>query len=186
MSSAQVIKLPQAEPGRPRPTAADLARPLIENLAGLQGLLRQLLESTTAKLAAIRAADAEGLQRGAAREAEMLEQVYRLEQQRTAVLARLAQVLPGAAAKQARLSEIAALLPEPAASALRARNAALQQIALELRQKNGLVARVARHLQSHLAAVFSALAQANQESVVYGPKGQHAARRVRSWVDAVG
>jgi len=186
MRSAPLIQMPAADQVQGRAAPADLARPLIENLATLQALLRQLSASASAKLTAIRAADSQALQGCAAREAELLEQVYRLAPARDALLARLAQALPISSSKQARLSEIAAALPEPTASLLRARNAALQQIARELQQKNATVAGVARHLQTHLAAIFAALAQANQEAVVYGPKGQHAGRTVRSWVDAVG
>ena len=163
-----------------------LARELSENLAGLQSLLRQLLELAGQKLSAIRAANADEVQGCTACEADRLEQVHRLEQQRTAILARWAQGVPATGHKRLCLSEVADTFPEPFSSALRARNAALRQIAVELQEKNRLVANVARHLQSHIEAIFSDLARANQESVVYGPKGRHEQRNVRSWVDAVG
>ena len=162
------------------------ARDLNENLAGLYSLLKQLFDLAEQKLAAMRAASDRTLQACAAQEAQLLEEVKRLEQQRTATLARLAQALRAPQLEHAALSEVAAQFPEPVGSALRARNAALQDIARKLQQKNRLAARVAQHLQSHIRAVFAAVAKANQESVVYGPKGQHEQVSIRSCLDAVG
>jgi len=171
---------------RGAPSLEQGVRELHENLAALQSLLRQLLEQADEKLAAIRGGETERLHRCAAREADLLEEVARVEQQRRALLARLAQGVPLALTPTAPLSEVLQHFPEPAASILRARSVALRQIATQLQEKNGLVARVAHNLQSHIGAIFAEVASANRESVVYGPKGQHEARYVRSWVDAVG
>ena len=163
-----------------------LASELNESLAAAQSLLQQLLENAGQKLSALRAADTDELQHCSLRDANMLEQMFHVEQQRTAILARLAQRLPAMDVKRVRLSEMVDRFPEPLSSALRARNAALQRLATELHEKNKLVATVAHHLQSHIRAVFAELAQANQESAVYGREGQHEQRNKRFWLDAVG
>ena len=180
----KVHSIPSGESGRPR--LETTARELNDNLAALQGLLKRLLEMAGDKLTAIRAADADELQGCTALETDLLEQVKRVGQERAAVLARAAQCVPVADPKTIRLSELAGHWPEPFSSVFRARNEALRKLAADLQEKNRLVASVARHLQSHIRAVFAELAKVNQESVVYGPKGQHYQRNVRSWVDAVG
>lgn len=174
------------KPGATHPVPDALARQLDENVAGLHSRLRQLLELAQEKLAALRSANADALQSCAARESNLLEQVLHNEQERTAVLARLAQTLHLPAEHKQSLEHIADLLAEPRRSALRARNAALRDVATQLQEKNKLVARVAHNLQSHIRGVFAALAKVNQESIVYGPKGQHEQRNIRSWLDAVG
>jgi hypothetical protein len=85
-----------------------------------------------------------------------------------------------------RLKDIAARLPEPLASSLRARSTVLQTSAAELQRKNRLAGRVAQNLQSHIRGIFADVAAAAQESLVYGPQGQHETGRPRCWVDAVG
>jgi hypothetical protein len=55
-----------------------------------------------------------------------------------------------------------------------------------LEEKNRLVAAVAHGLHAHVRGVFTDLASANQETVVYGRSGRHDQRVTRSWVDAVG
>lgn len=167
-------------------TSAALARELAENLDALRDLLKQLLDLSGDKLAAIRGADHAALQRCAAREGGLLEEVRRVEQQRAAILARAAQhlLLPPSATQ--RVGALADHFPAPGATLLRAKNAALRQVAAQLQQKNSLVAAVAQNLQTHLRAIFADVARAAQETVVYGPKGQPEARNTRSWVDAVG
>ncbi len=155
-------------------------------LAGLHGLLRQLVGVTTEKLAAIRSADAAGLHRCAVREAELLNDVFAGEAHRDAVLARLAQQVLAPQPGKPRLAALIDALPEPPASRIRARNAGLQQIAGELQKKNALVADVARRLQRHLRGIFADLAKAQTETVVYGRNGQHEQSTTRAWVDAVG
>ena len=168
------------------PLAEDDARELNEHLASLQSLLRQLLAQTVEKLDAIRQADTDRMERCAVGETELLEQVARTEQRRAAITARVAQDVPSARKGRLSLSELVDHLQEPLASVFRARNAALRQLATELQEKNALVARVARNLQTHIREIFAELAKVNQESVVYGPKGKHEQRVVRSWLDAVG
>ncbi len=185
MTNAQATTL-TPEPGAALPALETSARQLNENMAGLHGQLRELLALAQEKLTALRSADADTLRSCAAREALVLQQVFRDEQERRASLARLAQCLPVPDEHRQSLEHIANLLPEPFSSALRARNAALREVATQLQEKNKLAARVAHNLQSHIRSVFAELAKANQESVVYGPKGQHEQRNVRSWLDAVG
>jgi hypothetical protein len=62
----------------------------------------------------------------------------------------------------------------------------LRGVAEELQKKNRLAAEVARKLQSHIRDVFAAIAQATQETVVYGRNGQYEQATARQWVDAVG
>ena len=166
--------------------AADLtetARELGQHLAALHATLKQLTELANTKLAAMRQADTNALNACAAREEELLREVFRMEQARNAVLARLAQSLH---CPNVRLTEIAARLPEPLASSLRARSLALKEIAGELQRRNKLAAIVAQNLQGHIRGVFADVASATQESLVYGPQGQHEMSSPRRWVDAVG
>ena len=162
------------------------ARELNDGLGGLHELLKQLVELADQKLAGMRAADTAALQACAAREAEVLEELARSDQERQATLARLAQALQIPKSARGCLSEITARIPEPLASALRARRLALREIAAQLQRKNKLAAGVAHNLQAHIRAVFAEVAKANQESVVYGPQGRHEQAGVLSWLDAVG
>ncbi len=157
-----------------------------QHLSSLQATLTSLSDLTDEKLAGLKAADTAVLHRCAAREADLLRQVFKDEQNRNAVLARLAQALQCTAPSPPRLAEIADRIPEPLASSLRARNAALKAVASELRRKNGLAAKVARNLQNHIRGIFADVASASQESLGYGPKGQHETSDSRSWVDAIG
>ncbi len=159
---------------------------LLETVSLLHELLKRLLELARAKLAAMRAADAETLHQCAAEECDVLEALFKREKQRDAVLARLAQSLHWSGDERARLSEIAERLPEPFSSRLRAKTAGLRKTADELQRKNRLAADVARHLHKHIRAVFEDVARVNQESVVYGPNGKHEQRTRKTWVDAVG
>lgn len=165
---------------------AQAARELNENLAALQALLRELVDQASQKLTAMRTVDVDGLTSSAAREGELLAQVQRVAQQREAILARAAQDMPDAAGPVYPLSRLLEKIPEPYSSALRARNAALQRVAADLQEKNATVAAVAQSLQSHIRAVFTELAKVNVETVIYGPKGQHEPKPVRTWIDAVG
>jgi flagellar biosynthesis/type III secretory pathway chaperone len=185
-SAAPTILVHVGQSGAPRAAWETSLRELNENLADLHQVLRRMLETAREKLAAIRVADTDALQACAVRETDLLQQVMRAEQQRTAILARLAHSVPTLDPKSIRLSELAGQFPEPFSSILRARSEALRRVATELQQKNQLLAHVAHHLQSHIRAVFAELAKVNQESVVYGPRGQHDARNARSWLDAVG
>ena len=159
------------------------ARELGQHLAELHATLKQLAELATEKLAAMRRADTEALNGCAAREEELLRDVFRRQQARNALLARLAQSLH---CPEARLPEIADRLPEPLASSLRARSLALQETVGDLQRRNTLAATVARNLQAHIRGIFAEVASANQETLVYGPRGQHEISRPRCWVDAVG
>jgi hypothetical protein len=161
-------------------------RELGQHLSDLQTALQQLSDLAADKLAALRRADTEALQACAAREEQLLREVFRSEPSRKAALARVAQTLLLADAARAQLNDIVARLPEPQASSWRARSVALRDIAAELQRKNRLAAGVARNLHSHIRGIFADVATAAQESVVYGPQGQHAAGCPRCWVDAVG
>jgi hypothetical protein len=159
---------------------------LLDVLSTLHELLNQLLELARDKLDAMRHADALALHRCAAEECGVLERLLDQEHSRNAALARLAQTLHWNDPAPLRLADIAQRLPEPLSSRLRARTAGLRRTADELRQKNRLAAEVARHLHDHIRAVFEDLARVNQESVVYGPRGNHEQRTNQTWVDAVG
>jgi flagellar biosynthesis/type III secretory pathway chaperone len=184
----------QTIPWNPRPlddaaTQPDMTRrvdALRAYLAALQAALTQLVALADEKLAAIRTGDAAGLTRCAEREAAMLEQVLLDQRRRDALLARLAQALQRPDLAGAALSEICRHLPEPQASVLTARGAALRELATQLQQKNRIVAEVARNLQAHIRGIFSDVAEAAQECVAYGARGQHEGHSRRYWVDAVG
>lgn len=159
------------------------ARALGQYLADLLATLKELTALATEKLAAMRQADTEALNRCAAREEELLRELFRRQQARNAELARLAQTLH---CPQPCLSEIITRLPEPLASSLWARSVALKEIAVELQRRNRLAASVAQNLQAHIRGIFADVASATQESLVYGPRGQHELSSPRRWVDAVG
>jgi flagellar biosynthesis/type III secretory pathway chaperone len=162
------------------------AHELNQSLATLYDLLKQLVEQAEEKLAGMRGADVEALHTCTQQETQLLEEVCHTERERNAILARLAQTLQAPQLKSAPLSEIVNHIPEPLCSALRARNVALHDIATKLQRKNRLAAQVAHNLQSHISAVFTELAKTNQESIVYGPKGQHEQANIRTCLDAVG
>jgi len=170
----------------PKPGAAEVVRELLNHLAGLHNALQQLVALSDEKLAALRTADTHALRQCAFREEELLKQVLRQDDERAAILARVAQHLPGCSAHPTRLTELLACLPEPLASPLRARSEGLREIASELARKNRLVARVAQNLQAHIRGIFADVAKAVQESVVYRADGQHEVRSTRCCVDAVG
>jgi hypothetical protein len=148
--------------------------------------LGRLAELAAEKLAAMRAADADALQRCSADEAELLERVRSTAADREAALAGVAQAVRWEGVKTARLPQLAARLPQPHASRIHAKSLALREIAGTLEKRNRLAAGVARNLQSHLRAVLEGLAQGGQESVVYGRSGQFQNAAALNWVDAVG
>lgn len=166
--------------------AGSAARELLQQLAELYAGLRELDALAGRKLAALRSADTAALHACASEECEQLTRIFRAQPQRNAAIARVAQSLPGCDPAERRLEELAARLPEPLASALRARNAALQEVAGELQRKNRMAAEVAQNLQTHIREIFAAVAGATQESLVYGPQGQRELSSTRCWVDAVG
>ncbi len=169
------------------PASDDPLAELLRHLSELYAAIVQLADLAAEKLAAMRVADTAALQRCTEREAELLQGVLHAEQQRPAILARLAQALHRPELATARLAQIADHLTEPAASALRARSVALREAAGRLQKKNRLAAVVARNLQGHLRGVFAAVAKAAQESVVYGPRcGTGFRTAPQGWVDAVG
>lgn len=155
-------------------------------LADLHARLKELVALTDEKLSALKRADVAALDACAIREQVLVKDVLTREEQRNAILARVAQCLPSKPRPGAGLTEIADLLPEPAASALRARSVALRGLATELQRKNRIAADVARNLQTHIRGIFAEVAKAAQESVVYGSSGQHELSSVRRCVDAVG
>lgn len=159
---------------------------LAEQLATLGGLMRELLAIGREKLAFMRTADAEALNQCAAREARVLEEVLRCEQQRGAVLARLARNLRLSESRPASVSEIAEKTPEPISSSIRARMRPLAEISSELKRINRVASLVARDLQGHIRGVFAALAEVGRQPVGYGPQGRQAHLNKDAWLDAVG
>jgi hypothetical protein len=174
------------------PTAGDAAtlasdsRELLAALAALHGRLISLAHLAAEKLCAMRAADVATLDELAAREAAELDLLQERDAARQAIVARMAQHLPDSDGRLPKLTELAARLPEPLASQIRAKNEGLRVAARRLEEKNRLVAVVARGLHAHVRGVFAELAGANQETVVYERTGRHDQRVTRSWVDAVG
>lgn len=165
---------------------AGLAAQLNECLGELHGLVKQLGDNAAAKLAAMRRADAATLQQLALDEEDTLRRTAAAERRRSAILAALAQALHWPQARGAKLDELAARIPEPAASQIRARNTGLRAVAENLRKNTRLVADVARSLQTHIRAVLDELAGAHLETVRYGANGTHERTAARTWVDALG
>lgn len=168
------------------PAAAQVLPALAQELTEFQQVLQQLAQLAGSKITALRAADTPALEACAAREEQLLREVFRREQQRKAVLARTAQALHVATDHGVTLGDLAAALPEPLASSLWARSAGLQAAAEELQRKNQLVALVAQKLQSHIRGIFAEVAGVTTATPLYGPAGQRDARATRTWVDAVG
>lgn len=165
---------------------SDPRRALLENLAEHQALLKTLVEIAREKMDAVRAADSQTLHRCTAREASVLERVLEFERRRKAVVARLAQTLRLPSPDSLTLSEIANELPEPFSSSVRARMLALRAVAIELQHLNRVATVVARDLHQHIRDVFTVLANANRESVVYGPQGREHMTTSKNILDAVG
>lgn len=170
--------------GEAKPAGALAA--LGQQLGELQDVLTALVQLTEEKLAALRVADADGLEHCAQREVALVKRVLWAEQQRAALLARVAQSLRLADGQPVTLTEIAAVLPEPLASTLRAKGAALRALAEKLQKKNRIVADVAQKLQTHIRVIFAEAAKATQESLSYGAGGRMESSNTRNWVDAVG
>lgn len=168
---------------------------LCEALAETQRQTRALLDLAERKLVALRRADAAELNQCAREEASLVEEAQRTGCARKTVIARLAQRLRAPRLRNGSLAEIAARLPEPFSSSLKARSVPLRELAVALEEKNQLIARVARNLHQHIRAVFDALAQPEDEAAAYGPTGERpvanrsqsgANRPRKTWVDAVG
>lgn len=179
------LAAPPDRPAAARNVAGDAAA-LVAALAELHALMKRLVELVNEKLDALRGADAERLMRCARDEAAALEAVLHNNRARDAILARLAQSLHWPQIRTAPLCEIAACLPQPQASQIRAKSVPLRRLAEELAEKGRLAADVARNLHAHVRAMFAQLAQASQEAVVYGRNGQPDSKVTRNWVDAVG
>jgi FlgN protein len=152
-------------------------------LGALLGDLRALLAIADRKLAALRSADAAALGRCAAEETRMLRALLAAQPERDAVLAGLAQGLPTEGHGLPRPADIAANCDEPLASKILAICSGLRTTALELAQKNRLVADVARGLQSHIRGVFREVAEAAEPQSGYGQVRRRTA--MPALVDAV-
>lgn len=184
----------------PAQNAADAPAPIVAGefvlnsaVASLLGVLDRLQDQLTAlstlasaKLQALRAADADALLSGARSEQQMLEALVADQQTRDAEIARLAQVLRIESSPLPRLTVLAERLPEPHASKILAKSAGLRALSLELQKKNRHAADVARQLHKHVVAVFADIANAGRESVTYGRSGQHETGSSANWFDAVG
>lgn len=182
-TSEKTLRLP-TDAAVPDITAT--ARAFLAHLADLQEVLGQLANTATEKLAALRRADAAALQTLTVTETELLQTLFHTAQERGAVLARLAQALQCPDLSNVRLGEIADRLPEPHASALRARSTALRAMTDELQRKNRIAGQVAQNLQQHIHSVFEALRGADQSTVGYGPQGKPETTSGERWVNAVG
>lgn len=162
------------------------ARELADSLDALRSALGELTALALEKLAALRAADLAALETCAQREAEPLARARRLAEQQQAMLADAAQALPLAPPAAALAHELAEQFDEPARSQILSKIEGLRASALRLREKNDRLARVARGLLGHVRAVFSDVACAHQEAVVYGAGGRLSPHTKEFWVDALG
>src|SRR5207249_1116357 len=119
----------------PLPPAAGIesdVQTLLDTLVELGGHLRALLDLASRKLEAMKRADVPALTQCAAEEERELQRMLRRDGQREAVLARLAQALRFRSQAPARLTEIAARLPQPFSSQILAKSAALRDLATKL------------------------------------------------------
>lgn len=161
-------------------------RAIVDSLGELTGLMSSLVDCAGEKLAAIRRASAEALQSCVAAEMQTLDAVLAAERKRDAVVARVAQRLQLPSLRRASMTQVAEKFSEPWRSAIRARCMGLRKAAENLRQKNGVAAEVARGLQSHVRAVFGALAQAGQDATTYAGNGRMRHADKQLVIDALG
>lgn len=173
-------------PPPPHMSQLEVFRELLASLTALHERIRGLTALAAEKLAALRTADVNAIEVLAQQEAAALDSLHTLDAERRAVLARLAQQWPNAAADELKLDEIASRMPEPFSSQIRAKSEGLRSAAGALQQKNRLLATVARTLHNHIRGVFADLANDTQETLVYGRTGQHEKHTAKRWVDAVG
>ena len=173
-------------PARVLPATPVTANTLHETLTRLYDLLAELTALSERKLSAMRAANAVELQQIALLESRLLPQLVDSQQRRDAVLARLAQSLHGLAPDAPRLSAALEKLPEPWRSKLAAKTEGLRALAEKLKHNNRLAADVAQGVQSHIRAVFAAVAEAQQEAIAYARDGTHERTSKNTWIDAVG
>jgi len=159
---------------------------LLERLDALLAGLQELVAIADRKRDALRRADAGTLQTCAATEERVLRRLFRGADAPRAVSACLAQSLRALDPSARSLSDLAARLPEPFGSRIRAKNEALRAVARALREKNQMAARVARALHEHVRSLFADLAKAHQETVVYACNGQPHGATPQAWIDAVG
>jgi len=159
---------------------------LLEVLSLVHSRLKRLAELARDKLSALRRADTAGLQRCADDEAVVLEALFAAERERAAVLARLAQHVPGAGGRGARLSELAGQLAEPFSSQIRAKIEGLREASTRLQRGNRIAGEVARNLHAHLRAMLTDVARANRQTVGYRPDGRGEEQISRTWIDALG
>jgi hypothetical protein len=136
-------------------TLASEMRRLIDSLAALHERLVSLAQIASAKLVALRAADVATLESLSATEVAELESLRSCDADREAILAGLAQHLPGLPGPLPKLAALADRLPEPLASQLRAKNEGLRAAARKLEEKNRLVADVAACLPTWPAPIRS-------------------------------
>lgn len=177
-------------PERPAIAAADSladdVSALLTVMQDLHGGIRTLVGLASDKLAALRCADVGALRECAERESQALRTMHAIGLEKRAVVARLAQRLRCPQLRSERLAEIAARLGEPFCSRITAKTQGLRESAARLQQKSRLAERVARGLHSHVRTAMQDVAQANEESIGYGPDGRTEQQRTRNWVDAVG
>lgn len=161
-------------------------RALVDVMGELQALMTQLVDCSAAKLAAIRRASAGELQRCVATEMQCLDQLLATERKRDAIVARVAHRLQLPALRRGSMLAVAEKFPEPLRSAIHARCVGLRKAAENLQQKNRVVAEVARGLQSHVKAVFDALAKAGQSETTYAGNGRMRHADKQLVIDALG
>lgn len=148
--------------------------------------LHALLAIADAKLTAMRNADVRAIRQLTDHEEDALGAHREHETRRGAVVARLAQALLLTGDGPPRLEKLAAHLDEPARSRIAEKTGVLRALTEQLARKSSLAREVAQSLQSHLRAVFAAIAEATKETLAYDHGGQHASVTTQNWIDAVG
>lgn len=160
--------------------------PLVSSLRAAHAQLQGLLGLAEQKLAALRSADAGALHRLTHDEATTLDALAASDRARRAVIAELAQVLPGGFGPIERITDFARALPEPESSLFLAKTEGLRVVAARLAEKNRLVANVAQHLQTHLRGALADAAAAGRQEVGYGRNGEKERATTDQWMDALG
>lgn len=159
---------------------------LLACAATLHERVRALQALAEEKLVGLRGADTAALYGVASREAAALEQLFATEREQEAILARVAQSLPGSLPARPRLSDVATFFFEPLRSQINAKIAGLRSATEKLRQTNRRAVELAQHLHTHIREVFAEVAKIGRKQAGYDGRGQHRHEATRQWVDAVG
>lgn len=157
---------------KPSPTPADAADRLERILERLIAAHESLLALTGEHRAAIARADGAATQECARRQAELAQQIGKLETERRALVTALVPTAPVPPAKPLSLAALAALFPEPVRARITAFAARLRELLLRVQEENRVIRTATHALIAHMDGLMQQVAKALSHAGVYGPKGR--------------